>query len=70
MMVWVFTGVLGVYKVVVGARCVLGVPAVTVTDCCGDEGLHSDSVCEGENQRFPGSVSSGAVCRTVQRRSV
>ena len=31
-MVWVFTGVLGVYKVVVGARCVLGVPAVTVTD--------------------------------------
>ena len=69
-MVWVFTEVLGVYKVLVGAKCVLRVPAVTVTDCCGDEVLHGDSVCRGEDKRFTGSVSSGVVGRTGQRMSV
>ena len=32
------------YKVVIGARCLLRVPVVTVTDCYGDEGLYGYSV--------------------------
>ena len=33
-------------------------------ECCEDEGLHSDSSCGGEDQEFPGAVSSGVVGRT------
>ena len=66
-MVWVFTGVLGVFKVVVGARCVLGVHAVTLPDCCGDTVMLSVEERTRDSQGLSalessGGLANGGVC--------